>query len=66
MEQQTTVSELLTPAQLAERWSTSLGQLANLRSARRGPNYVKLGSSVRYRLRDVLDFEESSIVAGAA
>jgi hypothetical protein len=54
---------LLTPHELAERWGCSVGHLANLRCARLGPTYLKLGSSIRYRMADLLAYEESRVVA---
>ena len=48
---------LLTTRDLAQRWQVNVGSLANDRSARRGVPYVKIGSAVRYRLRDVEVFE---------
>jgi hypothetical protein len=56
-------SELLTPSELAERWGCSVGHLANCRCARLGPTYLKLGSSIRYRMADLLAYEESRVVA---
>jgi hypothetical protein len=55
-------ARLLTDADLAERWNCARGHLANLRCAKAGPPYVKLGAMVRYRLADVVTFEESGIV----
>ena len=37
----------------------AVGSLRNWRCMARGPSYVKMGRSVRYRLRDVLDWMES-------
>jgi hypothetical protein len=52
-----TADFLLTTRDLAQRWQVNVGSLANDRSARRGVPYVKIGSAVRYRLRDVEVFE---------
>jgi hypothetical protein len=49
---------LLTDAQLAERWQTSRGTLANARSRGEGCPYLKLGGLVRYALDDVLAYED--------
>lgn len=54
---------LLTRRQLAERWATTSGRLANDASAGRGPAYVKLGGSVRYRLTDIVAYEAACRVA---
>lgn len=53
---------LLTPSDLAERWSCSTGWLANLRSAGSGPPFAKVGSLVRYPLADVLAYEQAGRV----
>ena len=57
------LARLFTPAELAERWQCSPGHLANMRSAGVGPVYLKLGSSIRYRVADVQAYEQSSEVA---
>lgn len=38
----------LTPAAMAERMGLTVKTLANQRSARRGPPFVKVGGAVRY------------------
>lgn len=53
---------LLTPADLAERWSMSVGTLANLRSARKGPAYLRIGGAVRYRPEDIERYESEAMV----
>lgn len=50
---------LLDSTELAERWGCSTGWLANMRSAGVGPKFLKLGSNVRYRVPDVLEYENS-------
>jgi hypothetical protein len=60
---ETVRAQLLTPAELAERWQCSPGHLANMRSAGVGPVYLKLGSSIRYRVSDVQTYEQSCEVA---
>jgi hypothetical protein len=60
---ETVRAQLLTPAELAERWQCSPGHLANMRSAGVGPVYLKLGSSIRYRVSDVQAYEQSCEVA---
>jgi hypothetical protein len=58
---------LLTPADLAARWSVSVGTLANDRCAGRGLRYVKVnGSRIRYRLADVLEHEAAHLIEVAA
>lgn len=57
---------MLTPAQLSQRINISLCVLSNWRSAGIGPAYVKLGSSVkarvRYPIKHVIAWEESLYV----
>ena len=50
--------KLMTDTELAERWQTSRGTLANARSRGDGCPYLKLGGLVRYALDDVLAYEE--------
>ena len=52
---------LLTQRQLAERWSVSQKKLEADRMKGCGCPYVKLGSAVRFRLSDVLAFEEANL-----
>jgi hypothetical protein len=59
------VTELLTPRELADRWTCSVGHLANLRSAGLAPTYLKIGTAVRYRLADVLAYEAARVVTPA-
>jgi hypothetical protein len=49
---------LLTEAQLAERWQVSIKKLQADRWKGTGLKFVKIGRLVRYRLPDVLAFEE--------
>lgn len=48
---------MITTEQLAARWGTSTGYLANLRSQGKGCAYVKLGRRVVYREQDVEKYE---------
>ena len=57
-----TYTDTLTAKALAERWSTSVAVLANLRSDGRGPRYMKLGKSIRYRLADIEQYEQDATV----
>jgi len=54
---------VITPDQLAARWLTSRGYLANLRSQGKGCPYVKLGRRVVYREKDVERYENDRRVA---
>ena len=55
---------LLTPKDLAKRWSIATNTLARWRVAGVGPKYLKMGegtrSRVRYRLSDIEDYERSN------
>lgn len=55
---------LLTPEQLAERWQVATGTLENQRVRKEGPPYIKLGGGrsapVRYRLADVIEYENNN------
>ena len=57
------MSHILTSDQLATRWLTSRGYLANLRSQGKGCPYVKLGRRVVYREKDVKRYEMDRRVA---
>ncbi|HUD73874.1 MAG TPA: helix-turn-helix domain-containing protein [Terracidiphilus sp.] len=48
---------MITTEQLAARWHTSRGSLANLRSQGKGCPYIKLGRRVVYRAVDVEKYE---------
>lgn len=54
--------DLLTDAQLAERWQLSRGTLANQRSQGRGPAYLKIAGRVRYRRSDIEAYEKAGRV----
>lgn len=56
-----TGGRLLTQRQLADRWSVSTKKLEADRLKGCGCPYVKLGSAVRFRLSDVLAFEEANL-----
>lgn len=51
----------LSPAELAERWNIKEATLNQWRWFGRGPIFFKLGSSVRYRIRDIEKFEEGQL-----
>lgn len=60
----------LTVAELAEREQVSVETVRTWNRTRTGPRFMKIGRHVRYRLADVLAWEDSRIVtvrpAGAA
>lgn len=52
---------LLSPADVASRYGYRVSSLANARHLGTGPRFVKLGNgAIRYRLRDVLEWELGS------
>jgi len=54
------VKDVLTPQALAERWGTTAGSLAQQRYRGTGPVFIRISpKSIRYRLADVLAYEES-------
>ena len=53
---------LLTTAHASQVTGLRPGTLANLRSAGKGPRFVRLGSAVRYLAGDLADWIESSAV----
>lgn len=52
---------LLTQGVLAERWLVSPKKLESDRYTGKGCPFIKIGSSVRYRLVDVLAYEEANL-----
>ncbi|MDI1277297.1 helix-turn-helix domain-containing protein [Methylobacter sp.] len=50
-------SSALTEAQLAERWNISRKTLQAWRLKGGGPEYVKIGSAIRYMMRAVNQYE---------
>jgi hypothetical protein len=49
----------ITQVELASRWRISEATLERDRSLKKGVRYMKLGGSIRYRLEDVLEYENS-------
>lgn len=47
------MERLVAPAELAEQLSVAVGQLAQMRYLGTGPEYVKVGTRVRYAPSDV-------------
>ena len=58
--------QLLDEHEVARMLKRSVKTLRNDRSLGRGPRYVRVGRSVRYRLEDVLAYISSRIGGGAA
>ena len=55
-------NETLTTEQLAERWNISPQTLENWRSSKKGPDYVKMGGVIVYRLEDVRRYEMENLI----
>ena len=55
--------ELLTQAALAKRWKVSPRTLERWRWLGRGPQYMKVGGQVRYRLPDIEAYESAQLRA---
>lgn len=47
----------LTRFDLADRWGVHVNTIDRLRAAGRGPDHVRIGKSVRYRIPDVERWE---------
>ena len=59
MKPEPTQERLLTPQEVAERWAITSYTLLRWRSEGCGPNYVRIGGRIRYRLADVERYEAS-------
>ena len=55
------ISSRLTVDELAERWQLSAMTLHQWRWKGKGPQYMKIGKRVTYRLQDIEAFEESQL-----
>lgn len=49
----------ITQENLAERWLISEATLERDRSLKQGVKFLKIGGLIRYRLQDVIDYEQS-------
>lgn len=56
------MGRLLRPRELSELLGVPVGTLANWRSARTGPPFVKVGRHVRYRTGDVDEWVAARVV----
>lgn len=56
-----TENTYLTQTQLAERWQVAESTLERWRSEGIGPVYLKMMGRVRYRLPDIVAFEEGAL-----
>jgi hypothetical protein len=59
--EQTTLAKLLSEWQLADRWNATPRMLQAQRLRGDGPLFVKIGRLVRYRLADVIRFEQDQL-----
>ena len=55
---------VLSERDLAERWLTSRRTLQRWRSGGLGPRFFRVGGTIRYRIEDILKFEEGSHPSG--
>lgn len=55
------LESLIDERALARRWSISTRTLQNQRVAGRGLPFVKIGRAVRYRIADVIAFENDQL-----
>ena len=51
------IGRCISQNELAQRWQISEATLERWRSQRKGPQYLRLGGQVRYRLADVEAYE---------
>ena len=56
----------LTQKELARRWAISHRTLERWRWTGEGPDYLKLGGRVIYRLEDIMTFEAAALRRGDA
>ena len=54
--------DFITQEQLAERWLISGATLERDRSLRQGIKFLKIGGLIRYRMQDVLEYEQQCTV----
>jgi predicted DNA-binding transcriptional regulator AlpA len=60
------VDKHLSPEDLAEREGVPLPTVYNWNYRGGGPKFMKIGKHVRYRLADVIEWEQSRLVASGA
>jgi hypothetical protein len=53
--------QMMTQEELAFRWKISEATLERDRSLKQGVRYLKIGGLIRYRMQDVLDYEDACI-----
>lgn len=57
---------LISPEQLADRWTLPLATIYQLNHKGTGPRRIKIGKHVRYRLADVIAWENAQVVDNKA
>jgi hypothetical protein len=57
-------SEALLEQEVAARWRVSIRTVQRLRAQQDGPAFIQIGGSIRYRLEDILDYEQRQRRAG--
>jgi predicted DNA-binding transcriptional regulator AlpA len=60
------VDKHLSPAELAERYGVPIETVYGWNKTGRGPKYLRIGRHVRYRVADVLKWEDTRLVDSAA
>lgn len=53
--------QLMTQEEVAFRWKVSEATLERDRSLKQGVRYLKIGGLIRYRLQDVLSYEDACV-----
>ena len=56
------IAKLLKETQVAELLGVSVMTLRKWRSERRGPAYIKLGRSVRYSPKEIIEYQDRGVV----
>lgn len=51
----------ITDKELAERWNLHLKTIQKWRRRGKGPKFIKLGIAVRYRISDIVKYEEEKL-----
>lgn len=59
------MSTFLSTEELAQRWKTTKGYLANRRCDGLGPKFVKVGAKVLYPLEDIEQYEQDNTRSGS-
>jgi len=55
------VKDSISPEELANRWKMTEETLGTWRWHGKGPNYIKIGRTIFYPIKDVVAFEEKMI-----